>query len=84
MCSGQFIRGNLKLVKPDTRVVGIDEIHFFDDEIVNVCEKLANDKRRVIAAGLEKDYKGVPFENVAALMALAEYVTKNKSKCKHW
>lgn len=71
----------LKLVKPDTRVVGIDELHFFDKDIIQVCQKLADDKKRVIAAGLEKDYKGIAFENVAELMALAEYVTKNMAIC---
>jgi len=62
-------------------VVGIDEIQFFDEEIVDVCEKLANLGKRVIAAGLDLDYRGVPFEPVPQLMAVAEYVTKALAVC---
>ena len=58
------------------RVVGIDEAQFFDDEIVEVCNSLANHGVRVIVAGLDMDYKGVPFKNMANLMATSEYVTK--------
>lgn len=71
----------LKLVKPDTEVVGIDEAHFFSNEIVGVCEALADSGRRVIVAGLDQDYRGVPFEAVAKLLAVAEYVTKNLAIC---
>ena len=69
-----------KIVK-DFRVVGIDEAQFFDDEIVEVCNSLANHGVRVIVAGLDMDYKGVPFKNMANLMATAEYVTKVHAIC---
>ena len=63
------------------RVVGIDETQFFDDEIVEVCNSLANHGIRVIVAGLDMDYKGVPFKNMANLMATSEYVTKVHAIC---
>ena len=65
----------------DFKVVGIDEAQFFDDEIVQVCNSLANHGVRVIVAGLDMDYKGVPFKNMATLMATAEYVTKVHAIC---
>ena len=63
------------------RVVGVDEAQFFDDEIVEVCNALANHGVRVIVAGLDMDYKGIPFKNMANLMATAEYVTKVHAIC---
>ena len=71
----------LSLVEKDTQVVAIDEINFFDKEIVSVCEKLANAGKRVIVAGLDTDYRADPFEVTAALLAKAEYVTKNLAVC---
>ncbi|MBI5596415.1 MAG: thymidine kinase [Elusimicrobia bacterium] len=71
----------LERVHPDTQVVGIDEVHFFDPAVVEVCEALADSGRRVIAAGLDQDYKGQPFEVTARLMAVAEFVTKNLAIC---
>ena len=65
----------------DCKVVGIDEAQFFDDGIVEVCNTLANRGIRVIVAGLDMDYKGVPFKNMANLMATAEYVTKVHAIC---
>lgn len=62
-------------------VVGIDEAQFFDDEIVRVCNELANRGVRVIAAGLDMDFKGNPFGPMPALMATAEYVTKVHAVC---
>lgn len=64
-------------------VVGIDEAQFFDDEIVNVCNDLANHGVRVIVAGLDMDYKGKPFGPMPNLMAIAEYVTKVHAICTH-
>ncbi|MBP8970504.1 thymidine kinase [Myxococcota bacterium] len=64
-----------------TEVIGIDEVQFFDKSIVALCERLANLGRRVIVAGLDLDYKGVPFEPVPQLMAVAEYVTKTLAVC---
>ena len=65
----------------DYKVVGIDEAQFFDDGIVEVCNTLANRGIRVIAAGLDMDYKGIPFKNMANLMATSEYVTKVHAIC---
>ena len=59
----------------------IDEAKFFDDEIVNVCNTLANRGIRVIVAGLDMDFKGNPFGPMPALMATAEYVTKVHAVC---
>jgi thymidine kinase len=63
------------------RVVGIDEAQFFDDAIVDVAERLANAGLRVICAGLDQDYRGRPFGPMAALMSVAEYVTKLHAVC---
>ena len=62
-------------------VVGIDEAQFFDDEIIEVCNALANSGVRVIIAGLDMDYTGKPFGPMAGLMATAEYVTKVHAIC---
>ena len=62
-------------------VIGLDEAQFFDDEIVPVCNTLANQGVRVIIAGLDMDFKGVPFGPMPALMASAEYVTKVHAIC---
>ena len=62
-------------------VVGIDEAQFFDDEIVSVCNTLANKGVRVIVAGLDMDFKGNPFGPMPSLMATAEYVTKVHAVC---
>ena len=63
------------------QVVGIDEAQFFDDAIVDVCKTLAKQKKRVIVAGLEKDYRCAPFGPMPALIIEAEYVTKNLAIC---
>lgn len=62
-------------------VVGIDESQFFDDEIVNVVDTLANQGKRVIVAGLDMDFKGRPFKPMDSLMAIAEYITKVHAVC---
>jgi len=62
-------------------VIGIDEAQFFDDEIISVCNDLANSGIRVIVAGLDMDFKGNPFGPMPALMATAEYVTKVHAVC---
>jgi len=72
---------NIRLLASDMDVVGIDEAQFFDDEIVNVCNDLANRGIRVIVAGLDMDFKGNPFGPMPALMATAEYVTKVHAVC---
>lgn len=71
----------LAAVDDDTEVVGIDEAQFFDAGMVEVVEKLALEGKRVIVAGLDQDYLGVPFEPIPRLMAIAEYVTKTLSIC---
>ena len=71
----------LDLVDPDTQVVGIDEVQFFDDAIIGVCETLADQGRRVIVAGLDQDYRGAPFPVTSQLMGVAEFVTKNLAIC---
>jgi thymidine kinase len=65
----------------DAEVVGIDEAQFFDARLVEVCEILARQGRRVIAAGLDKDWRGAPFAPMPELMAVAEFVTKNHAIC---
>jgi len=72
---------NIRLLTSDVDVVGIDEAQFFDDEIVAVCNDLANRGIRVIVAGLDMDFKGNPFGPMPALMATAEYVTKVHAVC---
>ncbi len=74
---------NIRLLANDVDVVGIDEAQFFDDEIVTVCNDLANRGIRVIVAGLDMDFKGNPFGPMPALMATAEYVTKVHAVCTH-
>jgi thymidine kinase len=64
-----------------TEVVGIDEVQFFDKEIVAVCDRLADMGKRVIVAGLDQDYLGRPFEPMPQLLAIAEYITKTLAIC---
>lgn len=65
----------------DAQVLGIDEVQFFDNTIVDICEQLANEGKRVIVAGLDQDYKGDPFEPMPHLLAVAEYITKTLAIC---
>lgn len=65
----------------DAHVVAIDEAQFFDGNLPNVCNQLANDGIRVICAGLDMDYEGNPFGPMPHLMAIAEYVTKVHAIC---
>ena len=62
-------------------VVGIDEAQFFDDGLLEVCNRLADKGTRVIVAGLDMDYMGIPFGPVPKLLAAAEYVTKVHAIC---
>jgi thymidine kinase len=77
------VSSNIRLLASNVDVVGIDEAQFFDDEIVAVCNDLANRGVRVIVAGLDMDFKGNPFGPMPALMATAEYVTKVHAVCTH-
>lgn len=72
---------NIRILAQGCDVVGIDEAQFFDDEIISVCNDLANSGIRVIVAGLDMDFKGNPFGPMPALMATAEYVTKVHAVC---
>ncbi|HEA30394.1 MAG TPA: thymidine kinase [Leeuwenhoekiella sp.] len=72
---------NIPILADACDVVGIDEAQFFDNEIVKVCNDLANRGVRVIVAGLDMDFKGNPFGPMPALMATAEYVTKVHAVC---
>ena len=62
-------------------VVVIEEVQFFAEGIVEICEKLANSKKRVIVAGLDTDFKGEPFKIMADLLARAEFITKLSAVC---
>lgn len=63
------------------QVVGIDEAQFFDEELPAICNRLANKGKRVIVAGLDQDYRGIPFEPMPQLLAVAEYITKTLAIC---
>ena len=71
----------LEQVSADTEVVGIDEGQFFDAELPMACNALADQGKRVIVAGLDKDYLGQPFEPMPQLLAIAEYITKTLAIC---
>lgn len=71
----------LALVHPDTQIVAIDEVQFFDWAIADVCSELADRGKRVIAAGLDQDFRGEPFGPMPLLMALAEEVDKLHAIC---
>ncbi|MGN6735467.1 MAG: thymidine kinase, partial [Candidatus Binatia bacterium] len=68
-------------VEADMDIIAIDEVQFFDEGIVRVVEQLADSGHRVIVAGLDLDFRGEPFGQVPALMAIAEHVTKLQAVC---
>ncbi len=68
-------------VTEDMDVIGIDEIQFFDKEIVEVVSQLANNGQRVIMAGLDTDFRGEPFGPMPDLLAISEFVTKLQAIC---
>ena len=65
----------------DVDVIGIDEVQFFDGEIVNIVEQLAKNGHRVVVAGLDMDFRGEPFEPMPKLLAVSEQVTKLQAVC---
>src|SRR6056297_2000509 len=69
------------LMTSEADVIGIDEAQFFDDELITVCQQLANDGRRVVVTGLDTDYRADPFDPIPQLMAVAEHVTKLHAVC---
>src|ERR1051326_239204 len=71
----------LSKVEKETEVVGIDEGQFFDNDLVDVANRLAARGVRVIIAGLDQDYTGKPFEPMPQLLAVAEYITKTHAIC---
>lgn len=73
--------GDILRLVGDAQVVGIDEAQFFDRDLVRVANRLADDGRRVVVAGLDQDYRGEAFEPIPHLMAVAEYVTKTLAVC---
>lgn len=73
--------GNILLLASDIEVVGIDEAQFLDEGLVDVCNQLANNGVRVIVAGLDMDFKGIPFGPIPALLAIADEVTKVHAIC---
>ena len=79
----QSVNSALEILKlgKDSEVVGIDEAQFFGMELIDVCQQLANEGKRVIVAGLDQDYRGEPFEPMPQLLAIAEYITKTLAIC---
>lgn len=65
----------------DFDVLAIDEIQFFDEAILTLCQRVANAGKRVICSGLDMDFRGEPFQVVPQMMAIAEYVTKLTAVC---
>lgn len=65
----------------DAQVIGIDEAQFFSNDLVEICNTLAHQGKRVLVAGLDQDYRGVPFEPMPQLLAVAEYITKSLAIC---
>lgn len=70
------------LIEPDTQVLGIEEVQFLDEAVVALCQRLADNGMQVIAAGLDQDFRGLPFGFMPALMALADNVLKLHAICK--
>ena len=71
----------LKMLAQDVEVVGIDEVQFLGPDVVPVVKNLADRGLRVVVAGLDQDYRGVPFDPMPQLLAEAEYVTKELAIC---
>ncbi len=69
------------LLSKNAHVIGVDEGQFFDNSLIEICNTLANEGKRVIVAGLDQDYRGVPFEPIPQLLAIAEYITKTLAIC---
>jgi len=68
-------------IASDTTVVAIDEAQFFDDDVIQLCSRLADKGLRVIVAGLDMDFRGEPFGPMPALMAQAEQIDKLQAIC---
>lgn len=70
-----------KYIEDDALVIAIDEVQFFDKDVVDLCVKLADEGKRVIVAGLDQDFRGEPFGPVPELMSVAEFVDKIQAIC---
>jgi len=81
VCTPVDTAESILLLSSDVDVVGIDEAQFFDENLAEVCNKLANNGVRVIIAGLDMDYLGNPFGPMPALCSIAEEVTKVHAIC---
>ena len=71
----------IALIEPDTTVVALDEVQFYDGDVVSLCEALADRGVRVIVSGLDTDFRGEPFGPMPELMARAERVDKLQAIC---
>jgi len=71
----------LEKLETDTEVIAIDEAQFFSDNIISICQKLADQGKRIIIAGLDQDFRGEPFGPVPKLLAIAEYIDKLQAIC---
>ncbi len=80
-CTPVDFSEDIMLISANSNVVGIDEAQFFDNRLVEVCNKLANNGKRVIVAGLDMDFSGNPFGPMPQLMTIAEFVTKVHAIC---
>jgi len=71
----------LEKLDPDTEVIAIDEAQFYSDDIITICQKLADQGKRVIIAGLDQNFRGEPFGPMPKLLAIAEYIDKLQAIC---
>ena len=65
----------------DEEIIAIDEVQFFDEQIIDICEYLANNGKRVMVAGLDMDFRGEPFKPMPKLLAVSEHITKLQAVC---
>jgi len=68
-------------IAKEHEVIGIDEAQFFDNSLINTCKELANSGKRVVVAGLDKDYRGLPFGPMPTIMCEADYLDKLRAIC---
>lgn len=80
-CTPIDTSASILLLAADIDVIGIDEAQFFDDGLVDVCNQLANRGIRVIVAGLDMDFRGIPFGPIPALCAISDEVSKVHAIC---
>ncbi len=77
----QEVQAILDQTQDITEVVAVDEAQFFGDELIDACDRLANQGKRVIVAGLDLDYRGLPFGPMPGMLCRAEYITKQLAIC---